>query len=166
MENVIYIDVKDVAKLVRRAPNQKFSVKCDRFSLGAAIDVKWTDGPSTEQVQSIISLFEGSRYDGMTDTTTYVNHVMGGETVRFGAKFVQPSRIISNAAKQEARARVTKMAASEVTKLCRGYSVQRGDAFIHYMAHNMSFYNDPQGSPLVIELLLANSFLQEEREKQ
>ena len=67
------IPTKDVAKMVRselRAtfPSVKFSVRCSRGTAVAWMDVSWVDGPTTPQVDEITGLFEGRKFNGMTDT--------------------------------------------------------------------------------------------------
>ena len=64
-----YIDVVDVAKLVRGAlkkdfPDVKFSVRSERSSSSAAVHVAWTDGPQQSDVEAVVSQYEGSRIDG------------------------------------------------------------------------------------------------------
>jgi len=67
-----YIDVAECAVLVRAAlkrrfPGVKFSVRLDRYAGGSSIDVYWTDGPEVGQVDQVIKVYEGSRFDGMID---------------------------------------------------------------------------------------------------
>ncbi len=64
-----YIDVVEVAKLVRRSlrknfPDVKFSVRSERYAGGASIHVTWKAGPSESDVQSVASQFAGARTDG------------------------------------------------------------------------------------------------------
>lgn len=71
-----YLSVVDTAKLVRKAlkrafPLTKFSVRSDSYSMGAAIDVGWTDGPTAAQVEAITNPFRGAGFDGMIDLKTY-----------------------------------------------------------------------------------------------
>ena len=66
------IYVKECAKIIRAIlkqafPRTSFSVKLDRYSMGHCIDVRWTDGPATKQVQPILDRFVSSGFDGMTD---------------------------------------------------------------------------------------------------
>jgi len=74
-----YLGVVDTAKLVRKAlkrefPGFKFSVRSDSYSMGASIDVSWTDGPTEAQVDEIVSDYRGSRFDGMIDLKYGVAH--------------------------------------------------------------------------------------------
>jgi hypothetical protein len=52
-------------------PAVKFSVKSRRFSGGDAIDVRWTDGPTADQVDAIVQRYAAGRFDGMTDCYDY-----------------------------------------------------------------------------------------------
>jgi hypothetical protein len=54
-------------ELARAFPGVKFSVKSRRFSMGDAIDVKWTDGPDGKAVDAIIDKYESGTFDAMTD---------------------------------------------------------------------------------------------------
>lgn len=60
------MDIKDVAKEIRTILKSnfsdiKFSVKCSRFSQGSAVNVSWTDGPTTVQVDELIARYGNSR---------------------------------------------------------------------------------------------------------
>ena len=67
-----HVDVKDCAKLVRKAlrkqfPETKFSVRSSRYAGGSSIDVRWTDGPILCEVQPIARQYEGGGFDGSID---------------------------------------------------------------------------------------------------
>lgn len=71
-----YVSVAETAKLVRRAlkrefPGVRFSVRSNRYSGGASIDVGWTDGPQRDTVDKVVRPYSGADFDGMTDSTTY-----------------------------------------------------------------------------------------------
>jgi len=61
-------------ELAAAFPGVKFSVKSRRFSMGDAIDVRWTDGPTSEQVDEIIKRYVAGSFDGMTDSYDYVRN--------------------------------------------------------------------------------------------
>lgn len=70
-----YISCADTAKLVRQAlkkafPGVKFSVRSSTYSMGASISVGWTDGPTGQMVDSVVSPFKGADFDGMIDLKT------------------------------------------------------------------------------------------------
>jgi len=97
---VRHINLVDTAKLVRKAlkaayPGTKFSVRCDRYSMGCSIDVFWTDGPTEAQVQPLLNKFDSKSFDGMTGSTSYHTQEYEGETVSFGAYYVKASRSLS-----------------------------------------------------------------------
>jgi hypothetical protein len=61
----------EVAKLIRKElkaafPAVKFSVRSEN-----SVRVRYTDGPTPDRVEAIVSQFEGKSFDGMTDSTTY-----------------------------------------------------------------------------------------------
>ena len=67
-----YLSCAESAKLVRVAlkkafPGIKFSVRSSVYSGGASIRVGWVDGPSEKEVKSVVSAYEGGRFDGMID---------------------------------------------------------------------------------------------------
>jgi len=134
-----YIDTKDQAKLVRAAlkkafPGQKFSVTIDRYAGGSSIDVRWTDGPLTKDVDAVAWAYRGGSFDGMIDlgytwtswlapdgsagiaksagTTGSVPPIdnmdavpAGAELVRFGGTYVFCHRDVSDVVAKRAAAR-------------------------------------------------------------
>jgi hypothetical protein len=95
-----YISVVDTAKLIRAALKEsfagvKFSVKSSSYAGGASINISYVDGPTSKQVEDVISVFEGSYFDGMQDYKgqNYAN--LDGEEVKFGADFVFVRRNLS-----------------------------------------------------------------------
>lgn len=71
-----YIDAAQVASMVRyrlkkEFPGVKFGVRTSKYSGGASINVKWTDGPKGAAVEAIIHQYEGADFDGMQDLKTY-----------------------------------------------------------------------------------------------
>ncbi len=64
-----YLDVVEVAKLVRRTlkgnfPGVNFSVRSHRYAGGASILVAWKEGPQESEVKTWVGGYEGSRIDG------------------------------------------------------------------------------------------------------
>lgn len=101
-----YISCTDTAKLVRQAlkdafkenyPSVKFSVKSREYSMGASIDVSWTDGPTSQVVKRIIDTFQGADFDGMQDMKISRESALNGEPVHFCADYVTPYRAHSPA---------------------------------------------------------------------
>ncbi len=67
-----YLSRAETAKLVRKIlktafPGTKFSVRSDTYSGGASVDIRWTDGPNREAVESVVKHYEGATFDGMQD---------------------------------------------------------------------------------------------------
>jgi len=96
-----YISVVDTAKLIRLALKEsfagvKFSVKSSSYAGGASINISYTNGPTQKQVESVVSVFEGSYFDGMQDYKgqNYAN--LNGEEVKFGADFVFVKRNLTS----------------------------------------------------------------------
>jgi hypothetical protein len=102
MTNRKYLSCAETAKMVRDAlkeafPAVKFGVRSSTYSGGASITIKWTDGPTSKQVESVTNSFEGSYFDGMIDYKGNVYHEIDGEPVSFGADFIFTSREYSDA---------------------------------------------------------------------
>jgi len=55
------------AELSTLYPHIKFSVKSESFSMGDSVDIRWDDGPTTEEVEQISSKYQYGHFDGMTD---------------------------------------------------------------------------------------------------
>lgn len=58
-------------ELKRAFPGVKFSVTSEAYSMGNSIDISWTDGPTTKQVEAISNKYESGNFDGMTDCYNY-----------------------------------------------------------------------------------------------
>lgn len=57
------VDVVQKAKLLRRElslrfPDQKFSVKTDRYAGGSSIDVSWEDGVAEKEVKPVVDMYQ------------------------------------------------------------------------------------------------------------
>jgi hypothetical protein len=88
-ENARHLDVVELAKLIRTTlkahfPGVKFGVTTDRYSMGSTVRVRWTDGPTTHDVDAILSRYDRVTFDGMTDSTGNKGPVQldNGEWVR------------------------------------------------------------------------------------
>jgi hypothetical protein len=60
-------------KLKATYPTCTFSVKSRSFSGGDAVDIVWTDGPTTYKVEEIVNLHQMGHFDGMQDLYEYTN---------------------------------------------------------------------------------------------
>jgi hypothetical protein len=92
-----YLTCAETAKLVRAAlkakfPTMTFAVRSRTYSGGASIDVTWTDGPTTKQVDAVVGRFEGASFDGMIDLKSYHDSDLNGERVHFGADYIHTTR--------------------------------------------------------------------------
>jgi hypothetical protein len=73
-------------ELKRIYPDVKFSVTSEYYSMGCSIDVRWTDGPKTEDVNKIVNKYQEGHFDGMEDLYNYSDQVF--TDVFGGAKYV------------------------------------------------------------------------------
>lgn len=85
-------------ELAHHFPGIKFSVKGSTFSMGDAIDVHWTMGPTANEVDAIIDRYQECDFDGSDDST----HYRTGEARKFtdahgGAKYVNGHRCTRDA---------------------------------------------------------------------
>ncbi len=91
LADVTYLTAAETAKYVRQAlrdnfPGVKFSVRSSTYSGGASISVRWTDGPSTRQVDPVLNQFEGANFDGSIDLKCYNRHyIMPDGSVHFAS---------------------------------------------------------------------------------
>jgi hypothetical protein len=96
-----YIDAADHAKIIRKVlkeafPGQKFSVRTSKYSGGASINVRWTDGPTGDTVNDTIKPLAGGYFDGMTDYKGGRSHMHNGEEISLGADFLFVHRDLSD----------------------------------------------------------------------
>lgn len=97
-----FISIDDCTKMIRAAlkqgfPLTKFSVRKTRSTYSHNIDVSWTDGPTSKQVDSILNRFESKGFDGMTDCEySCGDRILCGVQVRVCGNYVSGSRHISN----------------------------------------------------------------------
>lgn len=61
-------------ELKQHFPSVKFSVTSDSFSMGNSVDISWTDGPTSEQVNAITKKYQYGSFDGMTDSYNNTNN--------------------------------------------------------------------------------------------
>ena len=96
-----YATAADSAKLVRAElktawPGVKFSVRSER----STVNVEWTDGPTTKQVEALLGKFEMGYFDGMDDSYKYTSTYMV-DGVDYSVKYLFCHRNMS--AEAEAR---------------------------------------------------------------
>ena len=65
---------KAIRTLLRETyPAVKFEVRARSFAGGDAVDVSWTDGPTSEAVRGLLRPYEYGSFDGMQDLYEYDN---------------------------------------------------------------------------------------------
>jgi Large polyvalent protein associated domain 29 len=99
-DKTTYDTCAQTAKLLRKAlkeafPTTKFAVRPNSYADGVSVDVHWTDGPPSKEVQVLCNRFEGADFDGMQDLKTPHKHVVKGQHIQYGADFVFAHRILS-----------------------------------------------------------------------
>ena len=94
-------DVNETSKLIKKTlqsafPDVKFSVRLSKYSGGHSRGASWTDGPTDEQVKTILDRFDGQGFDGMTDCSFYCGErTYKGERVDFHSGYVRGERTYS-----------------------------------------------------------------------
>ena len=92
-----YISQTETNKLIRKAlresfPGVKFSVR----TRGGSTNINWTNGPNAKQIDSLVSAFEGSYFDGMIDYKGSRYAMLDGREVHFLADFIFTNRHYSD----------------------------------------------------------------------
>lgn len=82
----------------------KFSVTCSNYSNGNSVDISWTDGPTTAQVEEFTNKYQYGHFNGMEDIYEHSN---SREDIP-QAKYVQTSRSRSNEADEIIKAKFVK----------------------------------------------------------
>lgn len=91
-------DLVETAKLIRTAlkeafPDTKFSVTTRRFAGGTALDVRYTDGPLSKDVNAICKAFDSYESDPYADLSRPCPaRLFKGEIAGFGAKYIHVNR--------------------------------------------------------------------------
>jgi hypothetical protein len=92
-----YLSCAETAKLVRAAlresfPGVRFSVRSSVYSGGASITINYVNGPTYDAVKSVVAMFEGAYFDGMTDYQGYNYNSLDGVETSFGANYIFVNR--------------------------------------------------------------------------
>lgn len=77
-------------ELKREFPGVKFSVRSSSFSMGNDVNVSWTDGPTTEEVEGVTGKYQQGVFNGMEDIYEYGRSVF--TEIFGGSKYVMESR--------------------------------------------------------------------------
>ncbi len=88
-------------------PETKFSVRSSSYSGGDSIDINWTDGLTSEEVEKITDKYQQGSFNGMEDIYEYSKANVWPD-VFGGAKYVMCQRHYSNEAYLQAVAEVEK----------------------------------------------------------
>lgn len=130
-----YIPTVDVAKRIRAHlksvyPGIKFSVRSDQYAGGSSIRVRWVDGPRRSDVETHVSQYAGSDFDGMTDMKVIrdpqlVATETGLELVRYGVDFIFCERDYSTDFMAAAAAKVCTLWGVPVPDVVAGYRSAR-----------------------------------------
>jgi len=66
------LGAKNIRTELKRAfPGIKFTVRSRLFAGGDSIDIKWTLGPTSDEVKAIIGKYQKGSFDGMADSYEY-----------------------------------------------------------------------------------------------
>lgn len=110
-ESLRWVDAVELATHIRAAlktafPGVKFGVRSSKYSMGSSVTVSWTDGPTENAVNEVLSQFKGKSFDGSDDSTHYHPIIVNGERCKCGA-YIFSSRKLSEPVKARIKARVS-----------------------------------------------------------
>ena len=130
-----YISITETNKLMRKVlkesfPGVKFSVRGKSYAGGGSTNIGWTDGPNAKQVEGLISVFEGSYFDGMIDYKGSRYGTLDGQDVHFMTDFIFCNRDESI----EFELRV-------ISRIANKYDSDADTGDIHDEFHNGSLYD-------------------------
>lgn len=140
------------AELKKHWPKTKFSVRYSSFSGGDEYYIKWTDGVTEKEVESVVKKFQDSHADNTGDYWDYdpsaFNELFGG------VKFVMVSRTISDDVKNKVREELADLTDEQVQQqtykcdkddvmrvIMSGYTFTVEDV-VHSVAHSRSWYEE------------------------
>jgi hypothetical protein len=92
-------------ELKKEYPNIKFSVSSENFSMGNAVNIRYTDGPTTKEIEAITDKYQYGHFDGMTDM--YENTNRRDDLPQ--AKFVSVNREMSEPVKNSLIEKLSKI---------------------------------------------------------
>jgi len=59
--------------LKEKFPRVKFAVRSSSYAGGDSVDVSWTDGPTYDDINSLVKKYQYGSFDGMQDLYEYTN---------------------------------------------------------------------------------------------
>ena len=151
------LSTTDVAKIIRgelRAgfPGVKFSVRSKSYAGGSSIDVGWTDGPTTGEVDAIVKRYEGATFDGMRDLKEYRDPTLlanpdgSYEHVSYGVDYILTHRTIGT----EWRAEIGAMIAAATGEPCNLADNQSPSWNHRYAADAFGGTYSEEGAPRIV----------------
>lgn len=117
-------------KLKETFPDTKFSVTSESFSMGNSVDISWTNGPCTAQVEEISKPHQYGHFNGMEDIYEYSN----SRQDLAQAKYVMTQRNIS----PEMKLQVSQVLHGHYTNL----EAQKYPETIEDLQQNMNVFNN------------------------
>ena len=94
-----YIELAQVSRMLktrlqREFPGVRFSVRSESYSGGSSIDIHWSDGPTTKQVEAISDAYKSRGFDGMIDMAYSYHHWLlpNGDVVLAGTSGTEGGR--------------------------------------------------------------------------
>lgn len=124
-DTIEHMTCANTAKLLRTAlrrgfPTTKFSVRSHTYSMGASIDVVWTDGPFQRDVQRVCNRYTGASFDSSEDLKEHHDTLLSApdgtvQVVHFGADFVFAKRELSDTYREQLRQLASDRIGDEIT---------------------------------------------------
>lgn len=88
-------------ELAKAFPGIKFSVTSESFSMGCSIDIRWQNGPTSDEVNAITKKYEYGRFDAMQDLATIDHAAFDWSRIFGGAKYVMASRSMADGLQEQ-----------------------------------------------------------------
>ena len=106
----------DVSRLIKKElkalyPDIIFSVRYSAFSMGNSVDISYTDGVSSNEINKVVGKYQYGHFDGMTDSYEYNGGTFNvmGQAYKGGVKYVSVKRNVSDKWIKQAGDIITKL---------------------------------------------------------
>ena len=117
-----YVSTADTAKMIRHDlklafPGVKVSVRSSCYSGGSSINVSWTLGPLTSEVDAVVGGYTGTTFDGMQDLKEIRAVMVDGVRTVYGPDHVFAERKIPRSYLDKVDAVLRQMGEASVVSL-------------------------------------------------
>lgn len=124
-----YITGKEQAKMIRAALKAAFpTFKFDSITSKGSINIRWTNGPTKKEVESITNGFRGGYFDGSTDYAgSHTAKLASGEEVGFLCDYIFTERNYTDGFIDQTVIALSQMSPRQYTDVLNNRDVPRWD---------------------------------------